>query len=80
MSGSAPGGFGPGPLQVNAESGDHEEQKDADVAKRARELDQANRVLEEVVRKNFFALFDGVIENHAQSRSASKCVDATQAC
>ena len=55
---------------MNAESGDHEEEKDADVAERARELDQANRVLKEVVGKNFFALFDGVIKDDTQSRDA----------
>ncbi len=73
------GCFGPGPLQVNAESGDDEEQKDADVTKRTRELDQPNRVLEEIVRKNVFALLDGVIENYAQSCNASKRIDAAQA-
>src|SRR5215213_397437 len=69
---------GPGPLQVNTEAGDHEEQKDTDVAERARELDKANRVMEEVVWKNVFALLDGVIKNDAQRRSASKRIDATK--
>ena len=32
-------GFGPGPLQVNAETGDYEEEEDADVTERAAELD-----------------------------------------
>src|ERR1043166_3328363 len=41
-------GFGSGPLQVNAEAGDHEEEKDADITKRAGELDCANRILKEV--------------------------------
>ena len=58
-------GFGPGPLQVNAEAGDDEEQKDADVAKGACELDQANRILKEVRRESVFGLVDGVIENNA---------------
>jgi len=58
-------GLGSSPLQVNTKAGDHEEQKDADVTERARELDEANRVMEEVVWKNVFALVDGVIKNDA---------------
>jgi hypothetical protein len=50
---------------VDAEAGDHEEQEDADVAKRTRKLDDANRVLKEVVWKRVSALLDGVIENDA---------------
>jgi hypothetical protein len=73
-------GFAPGPLQVNAEAGDYEEEKNADVAKRARELDQANRVLKKVVGDYFLALLNGVIKDDAQSGSASQRIDATQAC
>ncbi len=72
-------GFGPGPLQVNTEAGDYEEEKNADVAKRACELDQPNRVLKKVVWKNVLALLDGVINDNAQSGSTSKRIDATQA-
>jgi hypothetical protein len=48
---------------VDAKAGDHEEEEDADVAKRARELDHADRILKEVVWKNFVALRDGVIKD-----------------
>src|ERR1041385_532281 len=72
------GRFGFGPLQVNAEAGNDEEQKDADITKRADELDQPNRILEEIVWEDFVALIDGVIENDTQCRSASKRVDTTQ--
>src|SRR5262245_21806092 len=46
------GGLGPRPLQVNTEPGDYEEEKDADVTKRARELDRANGILKDVVWEN----------------------------
>jgi hypothetical protein len=66
-------------LQVNTEAGDHEEKKNADVPKRACELDQANGILKEVVWKNLLALYNGVINDNAHGGSASKRVDATQA-
>jgi len=72
-------GFGPGPLQVNAETGDHEEEKDTDVTKRTRELDCANWIFKDVIRERFLAFVDCVIEDDAQGSSASKRIDATQA-
>jgi hypothetical protein len=71
-------GFGPGPLQVNTETGDDEEQKDADVAKRSSELDQSDWILKEIVWEGFLALRDRVIKDDAQRRRTSKRVDATQ--
>ena len=64
---------------MNAETGDDEEDKDADVTKRARELDQSKWVLKKVVGESFMTLVYSVIENDAECGSASKRVDATQA-
>jgi len=36
--------------------------------------------LKEIVRKNVLAFFDGVLNDYAHCGSASKRVDATQAC
>jgi hypothetical protein len=66
-------------LQVNTETRDYEEEKNADVTKRTRELDQARRILKQIVRKNVWSLYDGVINDDAQSGSAPKRVNATQA-
>jgi hypothetical protein len=73
------GGFRPGPLQVNAEAGDDEEEKDADVAERTGELDHANGILKDVVWNSLLALVNGVIQNDAESGGTSKRIDATQA-
>jgi hypothetical protein len=48
---------------MNAKAGDNEEQEDADVTKRAGELDHAYRMLEEIVWKDLLTLLDGVIED-----------------
>src|SRR6185503_4738034 len=54
-----------GPLQMNAKTGNDEEQENADVAKRADELERSDGISEQVLRKPFIALFDCVIEDDA---------------
>jgi hypothetical protein len=64
---------------MNTEAGDDEEEKDGDVAKGARDLDQPKGLLQKVGGESFGALIDGVIEDHSQSGGAAERVDATQA-
>jgi hypothetical protein len=50
---------------MNAESGNDEEEKNADVSERARKLDQFHRITEDIVRHQVRALAEAVVDDDA---------------
>lgn len=65
-----------GPLQVNTESRDDEEEEDADVAKRTDELQQLYRPAKKIIRNRIGGLHHRVIEHHSERRDAAQRVNA----
>jgi hypothetical protein len=61
---------------MDTESGDYEEEEDANVAKRANELERLNGPAEEIIWPRISGLRYCVVKDHPQRRNASQRVDA----